>query len=58
MLAIDSSEYLNMALNNDILDRLHAVILTERAAEIKEAVWALGNIAGQSSQAATILSQD
>ena len=46
MLAVDSTAYLNMALNNDIMGRLHAVILTERAEDIKEAVWALGNIAG------------
>ena len=46
VLAIDSNAYLQMALNNDILDRLHAVIITEQANDIKEAVWALSNMAG------------
>lgn len=46
VLAIDSVAYLQMALNADVIERLHSVILTERVDDVRESVWALSNIAG------------
>ena len=42
----ESEKYLMMAVDEDVLERFHAVILQKDIAPIVETLWALGNIAG------------
>ena len=43
-MSTDSDLYLRQALDCNILDRLHGVILTNQKKDIKEVLWALSNI--------------
>ena len=58
LLSSDSDFYIRQIIDEDILDRLHAIILTERPDEIKEALWGLSNIACHDDRMANILVQD
>lgn len=51
--------YLRQALDDcDILNRLHAVVLLKDPQEIKECLFALGNIAAHSDKTSLVLVQD
>lgn len=49
---------MRQAIEENILDRLHAVILTEKIADMKEACWTLSNIACHDDLMANHLIQD
>lgn len=49
---------MRQAIEGEILDRLHAVILQEKIAEMKEACWTLSNIACHDDLMANHLVQD
>ena len=56
--ACESDLYMRQAIDGEVLDRLHAVILQEKIAEIREVCWTLANIACHDDLMANHLVQD